>query len=646
MNLSSLRYTTPFLAGLVALAAGAAAKAQVTIADLLHPGAVAGERGPYLVRLVDDLSGEPIAGAEVFLVAEHKTPMCGEFWFEHRGTSDAEGFVRIDGQHPVRRWHWQVAKHPTRGVAVRSAMEPIWRLGRGFDVPLVIQDWTGRPAPGARIGFCGGCGHSPDVASAVADADGVAVLRGIDPQQGIADLYVQHPGLHIFYESVDWRPGEPPRVVRCGMAPTVTGRVLDAGGMPVEGAYVCAGSIHRGPWARTAADGTFAVLGCEPRDSPHQVVLPDGREVSFSVDGEDPYPVTLRLPDLSDPEARHGTVEVADQAAPARPVLRRLRVVVEEAPAGFVWLAVTCRGQDDATESVDGHVDVPRGAPFVLRVTVDDSRSRQFWFADGAQVPDPLVVRWLPAGRVTGRAVDAAGARLEARVRWREGWSDAMQGGGWHASEGAGFALAVKDDRDEVRRWRLLELEPRDRSAPSRLLWVLAPACGEHVDLGDLVVGGPPQLAVRDVDGAPLATAIVAFARPGWQEPGQHEVWPLDATGGWRGPDLREGDAIAVRRAEDAVPFRTVLQGEGPWTIVPPDGELELAVVDAEGNPLAATVVVGDHEAFDQVGRIRLRGLRPGPTRLHIGAPGHRSATVDAEVGTAPGPIRVELPRR
>jgi len=642
MNLSLLRCSLPFVALLAAVGLSAQ---QVTIADELFPGATATGSGPYLTRLVDDLSGEPIAGAEVFLVAESDHPIAGEFWFTHRGVSEADGFVRIPQPDGKRGWYWQVMKHPTLGVAERGDhVAPIWRLGRTFDVPLEVQDWAGRPAGGARIGFCGGCGHSPDIATATAAANGFAVLRGIDPQQGIADLYVQHPGLHFFYDSVRWRPGEPPMVVQCAFGPAQTGRVVDHDGQPVAGAFVCGGGKHRGPWARTAADGSFTVLGARPDDYPFKVVTPTGRDVYFDVHGPDPYPVTLRLPDLGDPAVHHGPVETTANPPAVPPQTRRVRVLVEDAPTEVVSLTVYYPGQPDGGGEDPAEVEVPVGAPFVLTVTEDAEQraeEREFPFADGAAVPDPLVVRWPRQARVSGRAVDAAGAPIAARVRWRDSWSDGDDDSPWHAAA-AGFEVAA----DVERGWQLFEVATTGQEPPSRLLWVLVPGYGGRVDLGDVVVGRSPQLRVLDANGAPLPDAEVSFARPGWQEVGDTHGWPVDEGGAWLGPDLREGDAVVVQRGGSVLPFRTVLRGAGPWTIVPPAGALDLDIVAPDGTPLAAAVVVGDHCAEANEGRVALRGLPHGAMRCYVSAPGHRSAIVDATIPSAGGLLRVELPPR
>ncbi len=88
------------------------------------------------------------------------------------------------------------------------------------------------------------------------------------------------------------------------------------------------------------------------------------------------------------------------------------------------------------------------------------------------------------------------------------------------------------------------------------------------------------------------------------------------------------------------------MQGPAPWTIVPPDGTLDLEIAGSAGEPIAATVLVGDHYEAQESGTVRLRGLPHGPVRCWIGASGHRSARVDVTLGAAPQTVRVELPER
>jgi len=636
---------------LAACATPEAFREGVRVSDRLYPGAVTEAEGAVVTRLVDDLTGQPLAGAEVFLVEEHNAPIAGEFWFTSRFVSDSEGFVHLEGPPGGNSLGgWIVVRHPSCGVATRYHSELVCRLGRGFDVPVRITDWLGQPQPGARIGFCGGCGHTPDLVNATADQNGIAILRGIDPKNnGGTDLYVQHPGLEFFYDDVQWWPGQPPMEVRCSPAPPLTGRLIDHGGQPVAGACVCGGDKHRGPWARTAADGSFAILGAEPPTYPYLVVLPGGRKVDFEASRS--WPVTLRLPDLADAGAHEGTVE---DEPPPPPTLetREVRVMVEGAPAKLHLGRFAPRL--DGSEVQEGEpMRVPAHGPFVLVAwdgADEHAPGRRYVFADGAAVPDPMVVKWIAAPRVTGRLVGPDGRAVAARVRFRN--DEQGHENAWRNCDGGMFTLdAPRSGR------QLVEIAPADPSLRARLVPVTVPepVAPATLDLGELRLQNGAQLRVLDAAGSQLRGATAAFGRAGWQhgresgyvrEWGDHwRQWPLDEDGAFCGPDLRTGDSLLVER-DGHVPFRTVLQGDGPWTLTAPAGQLDLAVVDAGGSPLGATLVVADEDVEVKAGNAHLRGLPPGPTRIWVSAPGHRSAVVDAMITSAPKSVQVVLPRR
>jgi len=630
MELTLSRYIVSFA---VAAVGTVAAQERVQVVDTTFPGSFVGKDHGLVSRLVDDLTSEPIVGAEVFLVTESETPLAGEFWFDAKGTTDAEGFVRIPRPAAPRGWDLVVMKHPTRGTVATTYAGPVWRIGRTFDVPLRVLDWLGRPAAGALVGFCGGCGHTPDVVNAVADAQGIAVLRGIDPHQGIADVYVQHPGLHFFYESVRWFPGQGPMEVRCAYGPAQTGRVVDHRGDPVAGAFVCGGGRHRGPWAKTAADGTFTVLGGESDDSPHRVVLPNGRPFYF--DAAAHYPVTLRLADPADPEAHHGTTDRPRGEATSAPVpTRTIRVVVEGGPENVRSWSIF-PGRDPDAKAAPDELIVPENAPFVLEFAEDAPGDPQsVTFADPKEVADRVVVQWIPEARIVGRAVDPKGEPIAVRVRVDDG-------------EFASFA----DGRFEVpcsEGTAVLEVVPEREGLRPRRTWLAVPPRGAaaRVDVGDLVCGGAPQLRVLDANDRPLVDAKVGFVRAGWQEVGTSGVWPVAEDGVWSGPDLREGDVIVVER-DGWIDGRTVLTGAGPWIVRQPAGVVKVTVVDPDGAPLPAVLTFGGEVVEGKgSGVATLRGLPLGPLRLFVGSPGHRSAVVDATVASSPTDLRVVLPKR
>jgi hypothetical protein len=115
------------------------------------------------------------------------------------------------------------------------------------------------------------------------------------------------------------------------------------------------------------------------------------------------------------------------------------------------------------------------------------------------------------------------------------------------------------------------------------------------------------------------------------------------------GPDLRAGDWIDVDAVllDDeqriTVPFRTVLVGEGPWTITTPAGALRLVVSGLAREEDRAHVLIGDqiHEVGETSDWI---GLAPGPTRMWITAAGRRTAIVDTTIpATGAKELAVEL---
>ncbi len=554
------------------------AQDQVTFTDELYPGS---EDPDWFVSLVvDDLTGEPIAGAEVFLVEESETPLCGEFWFTRRGVTGPDGVLRIPIGDIQGQWHFAVLKHPRHGTCTMPYRPEVWRVGRPCDVPVLVRDWRGQPAPGARIGFCGSCGHGPDLALAVADEEGIAVLRGIDPHNHIADVYVQHPGLGLGYDSLWWHPGDPPVVVECDFAPAKTGRVVDHLGRSLAGAFVSAPDVHRGPWARTGAEGEFTLLGATVEVS--RVRTADGREVWFRSPSR--YPVTLKLSDPDGDDPHEGTIDVPPRESSAD-------------------------SQEDRTSEPG--------------------------------TPRPVAPTWIEA-----RLVDEAGEPVGARARLRKRWS--TEATIEDSSDFATYPSGVLGLAAEAHGLILIEIRPDRPDLHPRFLWASLPERGDdvRVDLGRVVLTGEPHLRVVDSRGEPLPDALVEFARAGLQAAGDPFQCDLDGQGGWIGPDLREGDAVVVRLDEEAVPFRSVLRGAGPWEVRLPGGQLDLEVTaDGVGGDDRITVLIGD-VALETRGALELRGLPLGPLRLSISAPGHRTALLDTLVGTDPRSVQVTLPRR
>ena len=133
-------------------------------------------------------------------------------------------------------------------------------------MPVQLLDAMGRPVPDAEIGFALGCGHTPNVRSARTGADGVAPLTGINPTRSfgnntIRDLYPVSPVVDGNYVSLTWLPGDGPYRLQKPPGTMSSGRVVDANGKPLAGAWVGEPDMHRGPWTKTDIEGEFVLLG-------------------------------------------------------------------------------------------------------------------------------------------------------------------------------------------------------------------------------------------------------------------------------------------------------------------------------------------------------------------------------------------------
>ncbi|MCR9246659.1 MAG: hypothetical protein NXI31_16625 [bacterium] len=639
LHLSWIRITLAVLFAVVP-AAAVAGQARLSFTDDHLSGS--GAEGWLRFRAVDDLSGEPVVGAEIHLIAESPTPIAGEFWSTRKAVTDARGVVRIPVDDLKPSSMIQAVRHPKYGISTRDGnATAIWRLSRAFDVPVLVLDWRGQPAPGAKVGFCGYCGHTPDLTNAVAGPDGIAVLRGINPHNHIRDVYVQHPGLDLGYDDVDWYPGGPPDIVRCYWSKPMTGRVVDHRGQPVGGAFVSAPDVHRGPWARTAANGAFTILGGDHDIGTTQVRMPDGRKVFFKRPGS--YPVTLTLPDLSDPDVYEGQTGAGEREEPNVPT-RRVRVRFET--SGERLMVTVRRPGQPFLEGEGDTIRVPVRGPFAIEFRPEDGErglpgQRVYAFDDASELPpEPVVLKWYSPTIVTGRAVDESGNPVAIESQWLEGWKEA-KGDAIEEHPDGRFEYRVRGSGLGV-----LQLKPKNDDLRMRSVWVPLPLRGDErrVDLGDLVLSKTPQLIVgSETDPQPFVD--VQWSRAGFQRAGREREFRLGYDGDWQGPDLKAGDVIGLPARGAEVAWREQLTGSGPWRIAPPKGQIVLKVTAADGKIVVPHVQFADQEMrLPEDGHL-LR-LPTGVMRFEIGAEGYRTAIVDTVVGTELQAIAVELPPR
>jgi len=220
--------------------------------------------GSVEVVVVDGGTGEPIEGAEVFLVEEAHTPLHGLFEPEDVFRTDAEG--RATASYEDARFPRIVARAEGYGVRGESFRVGPVEVELIPEQPITVEvlDFAGRPVSAAHVGVAVGCGHTPDVVAGLSGEDGRVFLRGVADHDDIVDLYVAHPALsrtsydRVPFEEVD---GDGVAQVVVGPGWTLSGALLDADGQPMPGAFIGYPSVHRGPWCETDAHGNFTLIG-------------------------------------------------------------------------------------------------------------------------------------------------------------------------------------------------------------------------------------------------------------------------------------------------------------------------------------------------------------------------------------------------
>jgi hypothetical protein len=339
---------------------------KVTVSDAVYPAEAVtmhGEQKWITTRVLDASTGAPIPGAELLLIAESNHPMRGEMWWQMREVADADGFVRLRAD--ARGWF--VVRAPGHGAVMDMRYVPTTDIGsqssgitflaRGLDVPIRLLNWRGEPVPDALIGLCGGCGHTPDLVHGRTDGNGLVVLPDVDPHMGIADLYVEHPELDLGYEGLKWLPGEAPMAFLVSPEVAYRGSVVDTDGKPVVGAFVGVPGVHRGPWTRTAPDGSFLLCGANPGGD--LFVHIGERELIFECPPVSPHRLVVPPPSGEPVQV----VNLPRQGAPVPDDVEMVALRVVDADGDKVERAeIRCRGplpasSEERIHVLDGEVD-------------------------------------------------------------------------------------------------------------------------------------------------------------------------------------------------------------------------------------------------------------------------------------------------
>ncbi len=226
------------------------------------------------IRVIDAATKQPIAGAAVFGVQEADAPVWGTFWSRVSAATGDDGWANLPLSTDEAQYFWRIVR--AEGYAISGSMqipredvEPeIVELQRAVPAQIRVVDFLGRPVPLLHLGFCVGCGHTPDVASAVTDKGGRATLMCVGRgDRDIADIYPVGAGVQTDYLWVDWDQafdGGFEALAHPGAM--LAGRVLLPDGKPAAGYSVGIPEIHRGPWGRTDDAGYFRLFGLPARD--------------------------------------------------------------------------------------------------------------------------------------------------------------------------------------------------------------------------------------------------------------------------------------------------------------------------------------------------------------------------------------------
>jgi len=673
-TLSPARDTTRILAGSLALAIAANASAQapsVQFSRLAYPPdnyeQVDGVK-TLCFRAVDGMAGAALPQAELFLIAESEHPVRGEFPFSQRLEPDVDGFFRIPipkGSFPG----WLMLRAPGFGQRMEMhALDDTTALAPAVDMPVQVFDAFGQPVADCLVGFCCGCGHTPDLVSARTDQNGLCTLRGIDDRQGIRDLYLDHPALGLFYEERDWFPGEPPVRIEEQFAIALRGIVVDADGKPIAGAHVGYKDVHRGPWARTGNDGAFLLCGIEDRPTELWVHVGE-RELLIALDAE--TPVRLKVPPApAEPVDGTEVVELPDGVKSRKdaddemppfpdPSWPTVPVRLSHADENCTVDLVTRTRRAEVSELLARSEPVPLpDEPFAF--VLDRLGQTRIFATDRAKALAQGVVRlsWYRPTRIEGRVVDDAGPPVSARLALLDPrqttapFLDDLD----EAVDTAG-SIQLTSEREGL---VLLAVLGMDNAHTTRIVPVLLPPRGDDafVDVGAITLPAKPQYCIRDADGEPIAGWQIALLRRGFAAMDDlrvHVRLPWD--GHVPLPDLQAGDVLHVVPEETqpvvvdgqnvhTVPARLLVQGQGPWDFTLPNGQLKVNVrcADDESEPVQMYFGDLDLSLFQPT---RFLGLVPGRHRCIFAAKGHQTAIVDVDVpAQGVAEIELELPKR
>ncbi len=233
------------------------------------------ERSASLSGVVTDSSGAPVEGARVMVRAEPgNVPITGSRFVNAR--SDEDGLFTIDGVTPGRlslrasAVGFQADERTGLEVVAGENLDDLRIvLEPGATVTGRVLDSLGNPLPETQVGivrdetavaFGGGTSDRTD-------ADGVYRMQGVPP--GERSVEAVHEGHQRQVRDLTVVAGENRLDFRLQAGVSVSGRVVDEGGVPVAGALVSAVLTGDHPGLRpggetTDGSGVFRLEGLSP----------------------------------------------------------------------------------------------------------------------------------------------------------------------------------------------------------------------------------------------------------------------------------------------------------------------------------------------------------------------------------------------
>lgn len=637
-------------------------------------------RNSTIVFRVVDSHGKAVVGAEALATYEARHPVGGMLWQSGMATSDQYGLVVLSVR-PDCDMVVVTAAGYSDFAEVPDACDLVV-MEKASPVPVRVTDWRGRVAAG-ELGYTKYCGHRPDLETAQIASDGIALFQHIERVE--PEVYARAPGLAAAYLEGQhirrWRPGHPPVQYRLEWAPAVAGRVVDADGDPIAGAFVGGASLHRGPWTTAGVEGAFCLEGLPvghplfvdmgsqrywfpspPREGPCLLRLDHGTKqgeafsagalrVHITRDGMsigDASPIVLSrlgaaqrtsgsVLDFWLPAGEHAVVydeplaltesdEVAATVTPGGGAecdlhLRarpQIRVVVRDLGDSRVTLA-TRRWSCDVTDCI--------GAPIPVPCDGDAA----FWIGncsyplprDFATRTSPIEIV-APRRAIVGRLLGYEDCLLAGSVQ--------IQRDSERTATAGAFRLPIEADGGEHVLVLCADRIPDFR----RILPVETPPSVDSRDynVGDIHmwVGGP--LCFYSAEGVRLREANGALVRDG------RNLGIITAgCSFFEGPEPKSGDYVRIEwpQEDGDAPTRVLipLDGPGPWNVHQPAGSVVFNVVDDLGRPIGCHVWEGLTSTWLAPEANRLPGMVAGHHRFVLSAVG--CATCVIEVNLAEG---------